>query len=193
MIARLALPANDAMTPEQVEVCAEVVSGPRGKMPSPMIAWIRHPELARRAQKVGELLRFDTTLEPRLVELAVLVCARQWTSHQVWTSHKRHARNAGLDEEIIGAIAASRAPHFSDEREQLVFDVSTSLLQHHRVSDPLYAKAVTTFGERGAVELVAVLGYYCFVSLTANAFALGLPEAVAPELGDPDFAKGEDP
>ena len=37
------------------------------------------------------------------------------------------------------------------------------------------------------VELVATLGYYCLVSLTLNAFELGLPEAIAPELEDPAF------
>jgi hypothetical protein len=39
----------------------------------------------------------------------------------------------------------------------------------------------------GTVELVSTLGYYCLVSLTLNAFELGLPDAVAPELNDPDF------
>jgi 4-carboxymuconolactone decarboxylase len=193
MIARLELPPTEAMTPEQVEVCSEVVAGRRGKVPSPMIAWIRHPELARRAQMLGEVVRFQTTLEPRLIELAVLICARYWTSHQVWTSHKRHALVAGLDAEIVGAIAARRASVFLDEREQLVFDLSTGLLQRHRVSEPLYSRAVATFGERGVVELVSIVGYYGLVSLTANAFELGLPGAIATELGDPDFAKGEGP
>jgi 4-carboxymuconolactone decarboxylase len=33
------------------------------------------------------------------------------------------------------------------------------------------------------VELVGILGYYALVSMTLNAFELGLPEAFAPELG----------
>jgi 4-carboxymuconolactone decarboxylase len=38
------------------------------------------------------------------------------------------------------------------------------------------------------VELVGVLGYYSLVALTLNAFEIGLPEAVAPELEDPAMA-----
>ena len=66
-----------------------------------MIAWIRNAELARRAQKLGELLRFQTTLEPQLSELAILVCARRWTSHVEWTAHKREALKAGLSARVI--------------------------------------------------------------------------------------------
>jgi 4-carboxymuconolactone decarboxylase len=50
-----------------------------------MTAWMRNPEFARRGQTLGELLRYQTTLEPRLSELAILVCARHWTSHYEWT------------------------------------------------------------------------------------------------------------
>jgi alkylhydroperoxidase family enzyme len=109
---RLDLPPEEAMTPEQKEAVAEVVSGLRGRVPAPMIAWLRNPELARRGQKLGELLRYQTTLPPRLSELAILVCARHWTSHHEWTAHKREALKAGLEPAIIEAIAARRAPDF---------------------------------------------------------------------------------
>jgi hypothetical protein len=36
------------------------MAGLRGRVPAPMIAWIRNPELARRARKLGELLRYQT-------------------------------------------------------------------------------------------------------------------------------------
>ncbi len=69
---RLTLPPEEELTPEQRAACAEAVSGLRGRVPAPMVAWLRNPELARRAQKLGELLRYQTTLEPRLSELAIL-------------------------------------------------------------------------------------------------------------------------
>ncbi len=185
------MPASDEMSADQAEVCAEVTAGKRGKVPSPMIAWIRNPELARRGQKLGELLKFETELEPRLVELAILVCARHWTAHQVWTSHSRHARDAGMDPGVVAAIASRQEPEFTDAREQIVFDFAASLLQQHRVADSLYAKSIAAFGERGTVELVANIGYYCFVALTTNAFELGFSEIAARELDDPHFGAGQ--
>lgn len=185
---RLELPAEEAMTEEQRAACAEAVAGIRGRVPAPMIAWLRNPELARRGQKLGELLRYQTTLEPRLSELAILVCARHWTSHHEWTAHKREGLKAGMDPAVIAAIAARRVPPLRDDRERAVHDVARSLLGTGRVPPALYAQGVAVLGERGMVELVGILGYYCFVALTLNTFELGLPGSIAAELEDPDFA-----
>ncbi len=184
---RLEMLPETAMTPEQLAVCTEAVAGIRGKVPAPMIAWLRNPELARRGQKLGELLRFETTLEPQLSELAILVCGRHWTSHHEWTAHKAIGLKAGLDPEAIAAIAARRIPTLSDERQQVVYDIASTLLASSRVPDALYARGIALLGERGMVELVGVLGYYCFVALTLNTFQLGLPTNIAIELEDPEF------
>jgi 4-carboxymuconolactone decarboxylase len=189
-MARLEMPPAAAMTAEQAAVCAEAVAGRRGKVPAPMIAWLRNPELARRAQSVGELLRFETSLEPHLSELAILVCGRHWTSHHEWTAHKALALKAGLDGAIIAAIAARRAPELPDERHRVVYEVASTLLATSRVPEALYARGIACLGERGMVELVGLLGYYCMVALTLNAFELGLPDNAAPELQDPEFPPG---
>ncbi len=178
---RLAMP--ETLTPAQAEVVAEVVSGKRGKVPAPLIAWLRNPELARRGQCLGELLRFDTTLDPALSELAIIICGRHWTSHHEWTAHKRMALEAGLDARTVADIAARKADAFlRDDRERAVFRVSTTLLAQTKIDAALYASGVGALGETGMVELVAILGYYCMVALTLNAFEIGLPESFAPEL-----------
>ena len=186
---RLELPPEDAMTEAQKAACAEVVAGIRGRVPAPMIAWLQNPEFASRGQKLGELLRYQTSLEPRLSELAILVCGRHWTSHHEWTAHKQEGLKAGMDPAVIAAIAARRPPAFRDAREQAVYDVSTTLLASGRVAQPVYARGVAELGEKGMVELVGILGYYCMVALTLNTFELGLPGSIAPELDDPEFAK----
>src|SRR3712207_3109098 len=109
-MARIELTPEAERTPEQRAVCDEAVSGLRGRIPAPMIAWLRNPELARRGQRLGELLRYETTLEPRLSELAILVTARHWSSHYEWAAHKREGLKAGMDPAAIAAIAARRPP-----------------------------------------------------------------------------------
>ncbi len=146
------------------------------------------PGAGRRAQKLGELLRYQTTLEPRLSELAILVCARHWTSHYEWTVHKRDGLKAGVDPEAVAAVAARRKPGLRDAQEQAVHDVASTLLATGRLPAALHARATEALGERGLVELVGVLGYYSLVALTLNAFEIGLPDAAAPELDDPEIA-----
>lgn len=181
-MARLDMPAEGDLSEEQRAVCTEATAGKRGKVPAPMIAWLRNPELARRGQRMGELLRFETLLTPRLTELAILVCARHWTSHHEWTAHKKLALAAGLEPEAILAIARRETPVFKDPEAIVVHAVSRAMLASGRLDDGLYARAHAVLGERALVELVATLGYYCLVSLTLNAFELGLPDNHADEL-----------
>lgn len=185
---RLDLPPEAEMTDAQKAAVAEVVAGVRGRIPAPMVAWLQNPDLASRGQKLGELLRYQTTLEPRLSELAILVCGRHWTSHHEWTAHKREGLKAGMDPEVIAAIAARRTPTLRDPRELAVYEVSRVLLATGRVPQPIYDRGIAALGQRGMVELVGILGYYCMVALTLNTFELGLPGSLAPELEDPDFA-----
>jgi 4-carboxymuconolactone decarboxylase len=180
-MARLSLPENP--TPEQSEVMAEAVQGKRARVPGPMIGWLPNPELARRAQRLGELLRYDTSLEPTLSELAILICGRHWTSHHEWTAHKRIALEAGLDPQTIADIAARvEQPFLRDSREEVVFAVASTLLAQTKLDDAVYAQGLAVLGERGMVDLVGIIGYYSMVALTLNAFELGLPDALAPEL-----------
>ncbi len=190
-MSRIKMPSEAELTPEQAEVCAEAIAGVRGKVPEPMIAWLRNPEFARRAQKLGELLRFETTIEPHLTEMAILICGRHWTAHLEWTAHKAKALKAGLGPQVIADIAARRVPNLSDERARAVYDVSSTLLSTSRVPEALYKRAITHLGERGLVELIAILGYYCLASFTLNTFEMGLPGNVAHELEDPDFLQNK--
>ena len=66
------------LTERQRQVADEIQSGPRGGLAGPFWPWLRSPDLAERAQKLGELVRFHSTLSPRLFELAVLVTAHHW-------------------------------------------------------------------------------------------------------------------
>lgn len=186
-MARLEMPPEEAMTEAQKAAVAEVVAGIRGRVPAPMIAWLRNAELASRGQRLGELLRFRTTLEPRLSELAILVCARHWTSHHEWTAHKREGLKAGMDPEVIAAIAARKVPTLRDDREQVVYDIATTLLPKGRIPQALYDRGIAVLGEQGLVELVGILGFYCLVSLTLNTFEIGIPGSIVPEFEDPEF------
>ena len=192
-MARIELTPEAERTPEEREVCEEAVSGLRGRVPAPMIAWLKNPELARRGQRLGELLRYQTTLEPRLSELAILVTARHWSSHHEWTAHKREGLKAGMDPDVVAAIAARQEPALRDERERAVYDVARALFATRRLPDALYRRGGAVLGERGLVELVGIVGYYSMVALTLNAFELRLPENFAPELGAEPGALPGDP
>ena len=170
------------MSEAQRAVADEASAGKRGRVPAPLRAWLHSPELGRRAQRLGEFVRFDTILGPQLSELAVLVTARFWTSHYEWFAHKHVALEAGLDPAVVGAIALRRTPVFHDPRAKAVYDYAIALHETHTVPDPVHAAALMALGDQGLVELVGVLGYYTLVAMTLNAFEIGPPEGEPLEL-----------
>jgi 4-carboxymuconolactone decarboxylase len=170
------------MSAAQRQAADAAASGKRGHVPAPLRAWLHSPELGARAQHLGEFVRYDTILGPKLSELAILVTARFWTSHYEWFAHKREALKAGLDPAVIEAIAQRRDPALADVKMRAVYDYVLALHETHLVPDPIHAAAIRELGEQGVVELVGVAGYYTFVAMTLNAFEFGLPEGESEEL-----------
>lgn len=158
----------DKMTPAQRTVADAIMSGPRKGMSGPFNAWLRSPELADRLQKVGEYVRFNTSLDKRLNEMAIIMTAQYWGVQYEWYAHAPLAIKAGLDPEIVAALGAGNKPEKMKDDEAIVWEFTTQLRRDHEVNDAIYAKAVEKFGENGVMDLVAVNGYYDVVSMTLN-------------------------
>jgi 4-carboxymuconolactone decarboxylase len=69
----------DRMSEAQRKAAAELAAGPRGAVRGPFIPLLRSPEFMGRLQKMGEYLRFNSVLGPKLNEFVILITARQWT------------------------------------------------------------------------------------------------------------------
>jgi len=177
---RLALPTLDDMKPEQRAVYAQTVAGRRGSVPANVLVWLHSPDLAARAQKLGEFVRYDTKLPPHHSELAILVVARHWTAQYEWAIHAAEATRAGVPDSVIDAIREKRPPSFDDGASRAIFDFSAALVSTGRVPDDLYKAAVAELGVRPLVELVALIGYYTMVALTLNAFQIAAPAGSSP-------------
>jgi 4-carboxymuconolactone decarboxylase len=158
----------DQMSPAQRSVADAILSGPRKSIGGPFNAWLRSPELADRLQKVGEYVRFNSSLDKRINEMAILMTAQAWGSQYEWYAHAPLAIKAGLDPAIVAAIGAGRKPDTMKDDEAIVWEFSTQLRRDHAVDDAIYAKALEKLGEQGIMDLVAVNGYYDVVSMTLN-------------------------
>ena len=170
------------MTPGQRVVYEKVVSGPREALVGPLRAALHCPELADRWQSLGVLLRFQTSIPPRLSELVILVTARRWNSQIEWYIHAEAARKASLPEPIIEAIRQGRSPEFEGADEAAVYEYARELQGSGQVSEAVYGKVLGRLGVVGVVELTAIIGYYTMVSMTLNTFEFELPEGQVSEL-----------
>lgn len=170
------------LTADQRRVVDDVRSGRRGTVPANVVAWLPSPELARRAAHLGEFVRYETSLPPRLSELAILVVARRWSCAYEWAAHAGEAAKAGIAAGIIDAIGRGERPTL-DADEGVVFDTARELAETGRLSVAAHARALSALGETGLADLVGVVGYYTLVAFTLNACEVSVPPS-APQLPD---------
>ncbi|HEX2334306.1 MAG TPA: carboxymuconolactone decarboxylase family protein [Burkholderiales bacterium] len=156
------------MTPAQREAAQALAAGPRGGVKGPFIPLLRSPQLMDRLQKVGEYLRFHSSLQPWISEFVVLVVSRQWTQQFEWFVHVTLALDAGVKPETIASLAESRRPHTMAADEEIAYDFCTELLRTKGVSELTYRRAVQEFGEQGVVDMLGLLGYFTTVSMVMN-------------------------
>ena len=158
----------EQMTPPQRAAADELTAGPRKGVKGPFIALLRSPELLARLQKVGEFLRFQSSLSPRASEFATLIVARAWSQQFEWFTHVPLALKAGTAQATIDALREGQRPTTMNDEEALVHDFTTVLLQQHGASEETYRRAVDHFGEPGLVELTSLIGYFVMVSMVLN-------------------------
>jgi 4-carboxymuconolactone decarboxylase len=170
----------EQMTPEQKGVAQALAEGPRGGVRGPFPALLRIPALADRVRALGDHVRFESGLPAPLRELAILVVARFWNAQYEWYAHSRHAAQAGLDPSVPEAIAQGERPPRLSADEALVYDLCVELLHARDVSDKTFAAATARFGETTVLELVALAGYYGFVSLILNVNRTPIPDGATP-------------
>lgn len=169
-------------TTAQREAAEEIEAGPRGAVVGPFIAALRSPEFMRRLQRLGEYLRFDNSLGPKLTELTVLIVARHFTSQFEWVMHAPLAAERGIGADAIEAISAGRRPESLSEDEAIVHDFAVELLRSQTVPDGIYERAVAVVGEAGVVDLVGTVGYYSTLAMILNVAGTPLPPDKAPVL-----------
>ena len=161
------LPTGE-MTDAQRKAADEMIAGPRKGVKGPFVPLLRSPELMDRLQKVGEYLRFQSSLDPRISELVMLVVSREWTQHFEWFVHVPLGRKAGISEDTIAALADGRRPSGMSEDEEVAYDFCEELLRNKGVSETTYRRAVVRFGENGVIDMLGVAGYFTTMSMIMN-------------------------
>ncbi len=170
------------MTPAQKTMFEHLITGERRGASGPFNVLLRSPEMGDLAQQFGSSMRYHSSIPNRLNELAIIITARHWTSHYEWYAHKRAALQAGLAPTIVDAVANGTTPTGMKADEAAVYTFIHELLTTKQVSDATFATVKMHFGERGAVDLIGVSGYYTLVSMLLNVDQHPLPSGVQAEL-----------
>jgi 4-carboxymuconolactone decarboxylase len=156
----------DEMTPEQQEGYRSLIET-RGRLPGPTKIWVHNPKLAKAAGPLGAHFHpGGYSLSEREREIAVCIINSKCHSAYPTNAHERRGKEVGLPAATVEALVAGLPAAFSDEREQVVYEMAMCLSQGRWVPKGLYDRAVAALGHVGITDVICLMGYYTMVSLT---------------------------
>ena len=176
----------DQLSETQKPLGAQVMKVSSVGIGGPYNLLLRSPVLGQRLFDLFDYVRWNTSIDLRLNEFAILIVGRQWRSQVEWFAHVPIALKAGLSPDIIAELKASKRPSKMAEDEAMVYDFVTELTTTHRVSDETFARARKLFSDQQIVDLTAVAGNYVMVAMI-----LAMAEQTVPPGKEEPFKLGE--
>jgi alkylhydroperoxidase family enzyme len=153
----------------------ELYTGPDAQpMPQALRLFAHHVHLASAWMGFTDMLVGpDSTLGPRLLEIAILRTAWQTGSEYEWRQHTRIALRAGLTTEHLYAIPDGAGSPLWTPLERAVVEAADQIIRSQRIETPTWEALAAGLEPPQILELVfAVGGYACFAAVTNS---VGLP------------------
>ena len=170
---RIAIIDRANMNAEQARVY-DVAKQSTGIVGGPYLAYIRLPKLFEACQNLRACLA-SGPLSRREQQIVNLTVARYWNARYPWYAQVRNSLGIGIEQPVIEAINARKAPALPNAREQMCFTVANEMLANKGLSDASYAAAEKTMGLESLVALVAATGSFSMTCLTAATFDIDPP------------------
>ncbi|MFD0668721.1 carboxymuconolactone decarboxylase family protein [Ramlibacter sp. MAHUQ-53] len=189
MTERLSQIAYEDLPPAVRPLADDILKVSSAALGGPYNALLRSPDMARRCFDLLDYLRFRTSVDKRLNELAILIQARIANAQYEWWAHEPIARRAGLSDEVMRDLRQCRRPTGMQADESLVYDYCTELTLNHRVPEGLWHEAVDRMGEQAVIDLTVLSGTYVMVSMVLNATQVGIPGGAEPPLQEMEPAE----
>ncbi len=149
---------------------AAMRSGAAVRGPSAIL--MNRPDLAGRVATLEDYFRTEAELPAVDRELVILATVRELEARFAWARHEARGKEVGTRGAAIETLRAHNGLDGLTARERVLVEVVQTLLRSHTLSDDLYARALAELGQTQLIEVVALAGQYCIISLVINAFAI---------------------
>jgi len=134
------------------------------------------------------LKSLEASVGRRLMDLAILVTAREYDEQFDWSINQLAAQEDGLEPAIIEIVRERKPLSGLGEKEALIVKFGRELFGQHFVTAETYARALDVFGERDLVDFVALMAQHSSDDTVLIAFDQHLPAGQKPLL--PDLKSG---
>lgn len=147
-----------------------------GALLGPWNPWLHEPRIGKPIWELVKALSRDSKLSDAVRQVAILVTGAHFRAAYEIYAHVPMAERDKISDAKIATIIAGQRPSDLTRDEAVAYDVAAALTNGGVLPELTYRSAVTAFGPHGAVELCYLVGLYCLVSVTLNAFDVPVPE-----------------
>jgi len=154
-MARLPYLDQDDLAPENRELLNRNINLYR--------AMAHSPNALRRQQALGRYIRFESKLDPRLRELAILQLGYLTRTVYEYTHHVKIAQEFGVSREDIHAVTAEtegKTTHL-DPLARTVLRAAREMAQDIDLSDETFAALKAELSNEHLVDLLMTISFYC--------------------------------
>jgi 4-carboxymuconolactone decarboxylase len=105
--------------------------------------WAHNPKLAKVSGPFGAHCHAGHySISEREREIAVCIITSKWHSACPSNAHERRGKEVGLPTDMVEALIEGLQTSFSDEREQVIYEMAAALAHSRRIPKGLYDGAV---------------------------------------------------
>lgn len=155
----------DQMSPEQRKGY-DYVMRERDMCPGPYKIWVENPPLMNLMVPLGAYYKKHSTLNDAEREIATTLLVAKWGAAFAVCEHEWIAGMAGIPAEKVERIIIGLPVAFDNPREQVIYEVTSALINLRYVPKGLYERAVKLLGHDGVTDLTVLIGYYSMVAFT---------------------------
>lgn len=158
---RLPLPSDSASFSDETREAIRHILATRGDhIPPPSGMMTYAGKAGALLSDLVEHLRYHTTLTDAETELAICTSARASSNDHIWNSHSKLGLKAGTREEALHAVDTHGPLDQLTADEALIIGFGRELLEQPAISDQTFNAVRARYGEKGLLELVAVMSVY---------------------------------
>jgi 4-carboxymuconolactone decarboxylase len=147
-----------------------------GALMGPWNPWLHEPGIGKAIWDLTLAMTANATLSDDVRQIAILVVGAHFKAAYEMYAHIAVAEHEGMPDTRLATLVAGVKPLDLSDEESLAYDVTYALVGGSTLPEPLYRRAVAEFGQHGTNELIYLVGLYCLVSTTLNAYNVPVPE-----------------
>ena len=152
---------------------------PDTPMPNSFRVLLNNPDAAAAVGHLGEYLRFNSSLDPAVREIAILSVAKQTDSEYEWVHHEPVARAVGVRPAVIESIQSGRAPMGLPAKEGVFAQAAKELVDDGDLTGRTFQAIEHLLGPSGVVDFVVLVGYYAMLATALRALGVEIEDSLA--------------